>query len=75
MDGRMAWVCGHRSHPQSVHEGYVIMQQRRKQGAGPVQKKRYLYDRDGGLPGGSQPGTAAEDIKEQLDDGEVDAQT
>lgn len=46
-----------------------------KRGAGPVQKKRYLCNRDGGLPGGSQPGRAAEGIKERLNDGEMDAQT
>jgi len=38
-------------------------------------RKKYLCDRDGGLLGGSQPGRAAEDIKEQLDGGEMDAQT
>lgn len=44
-------------------------------GAGAVQKKRYLCDKDGELPGGSQPGRVAEDIKEQLEDGRMDAQT
>lgn len=59
----MVWVCGHRFYPWSVHGA----QQERKW----VQKIRYLYNRDDRLRGWRVIGN----IKEQLDDGEMDGQT